>query len=59
MLKDLNYLDNNAQIMPHQQENVRDYKTSRKAETKQLYKPILPSKQMRQNLSQQLEGSED
>ena len=28
MLKDLNYLDNNAQIMPRQKENVSDYKTS-------------------------------
>ena len=29
------------------------------AETKQLYKPIYPSKQMRQNPNQQFEGSED
>ena len=29
------------------------------AETKQLYKPIHPSKQMRQNPNQQFEGSED
>ena len=28
-------------------------------ETKQLYKPIHPSKQMRQNPNQQFEGSED
>ena len=28
LLKDLNYLDNNAQIMPRQKENVSNYKTS-------------------------------
>ena len=28
MLNDLNYLDNNAQIMKQQNENVSDYKTS-------------------------------
>ena len=28
MLKDLNYLDNNAQIMPQQKENASDYKTN-------------------------------
>ena len=53
MMKDLYYLDNNAQIMKQQNENVSDYKTS------ELYKPNHPSKQMRQNPNQQFEGSED
>ena len=34
MLKDLNYLENNAQIMPQQRENDSDYKTSILFETK-------------------------
>ena len=49
MLKDLNYLDNNAKIMQQQEENVSDYKTSKKRKQSSSTKPIHPSKQMRQN----------
>ena len=45
--------------MPQQKRECQRLQDDYMAETKQLYKPSHPSKQMRQNPNQQFEGSED
>ena len=59
MLKDLNHLDNNDPDYAAPKRECQRLQDEFLAETKQLYKPIHPSKQMRQNPNQQFEGSED
>ena len=59
MLKDLNYLDNNAQLCEQAKRECQRLQDKHMAETKQLYTPVHPSKQRRQNPNEQVEGSEE